>query len=297
MVKINERVLQLSNLDKDFYPSCGFTKAKMLEYYGRIARFMLPFLKDRALTLKRYPEGVDGEFFFEKRCPKFRPAWLETAEVPYGAGKKIAYCLANNIETLLWLANIASIEFHVPLAKADLPDNPDSVVFDLDPGEGADVLDCARVALMVRNLLSGLKLETFVKTSGKKGLHVFAPLDRKKTKFEDAKRFSKAVAVIMQKNYPDLVTSKMDKQLRANKVFINWPQNDASKTMVCVYSLRAQEKPSVSFPLSWENLAEGVKARDPEKLRVLAVDAALRAERNEDFFKELLDKKQRLPAL
>ena len=297
MVKINERVLQLSNLDKDFYPSYGFTKAKMLEYYGRIARFMLPFLKDRALTLKRYPEGATGEFFFEKRCPKFRPAWLETAEVPYGVGKKIDYCLANNIETLMWLANIASIEFHVPLAKADFPDNADSVVFDLDPGEGADVLDCAKVALMVRDLLSGLKLETFVKTSGKKGLHVFAPLDRKKTKFEDTKRFSKAVAVIMQKNYPDLVTAKMDKQLRANKVFINWSQNDASKTMVCVYSLRAQEKPLVSFPLSWENLAEGVKARDPEKLQVLAIDAPLRAEGNEDFYKELLDKKQRLPAL
>jgi bifunctional non-homologous end joining protein LigD len=295
MVKINERELTLTNLDKDLYPSFGFTKARVLEYYGAIAPFMLPFLKDRALTLKRYPQGVDRNFFFEKRCPRFRPDWLETAEVPYGDDKKINYCMANNVETLIWVANLASIELHVPLAKADFPNNPDSVVFDLDPGEGADALDCARVALMVKDLLSGLKLQSFVKTSGKKGLHVFAPVDPKTTKFDDTKKFSRAVAEIMQKNYPDLVTAKMNKDLRAKKVFINWSQNDASKTMVCVYSLRAMEAPSVSFPFSWKELDKAAKTKDPGTFRVLASEAVTRAEKNGDFYKELLDIKQRLP--
>jgi bifunctional non-homologous end joining protein LigD len=294
-IKINDRQLSLSNLEKELYPSYGFTKAQTLEYYGTIAPFMLPFLKDRALTLKRYPQGVEGDFFFQKRCPAPHPAWLETAEVPYGNAKKITYCMANNLETLIWLTNLASIEFHTPLAKADFPDNPDSVVFDLDPGVGADVLDCAKVALMVKDVLSDLKLECFVKTSGKKGLHVFAPLDRKKTKFEDTKNFSKAVANIMQKNFPDLVTAKMNKEYRNKKVFINWSQNDASKTMVCVYSLRALEKPSVSFPLSWKDLDKALKIGDPERLRVLATQATAMAEKHSEFFKEMLDKKQRLP--
>ena len=248
-VTINNRELSLSNLDKDLYPSFGFTKARILEYYSLIAPFMLPFLKDRALTLKRYPQGVDGDFFFEKRCPKHRPAWLETAEVPCGDKKTITYCMANTLETLVWVENLASIELHVPMAKTGSPDHPDSMVFDLDPGVGAAVLDCAKVALIVKDLLSGLKLQSFAKTSGKKGLHVFVPLDPETTKFTDTKGFSKAVAGIMQKNYPDLVTAKMDKEFRKNKVFINWSQNDASKTMVCVYSLRATEKPAVSLPV------------------------------------------------
>ena len=295
MVKINERELTLTNLDKDLYPSFGFTKARVVEYYGTIARFMLPFLKDRALTLKRYPQGVENDFFFEKRCPRFRPDWLETVEVPYGDEKKITYCMANNVETLIWVANLASIELHVPLATADFPNNPDSVVFDLDPGEGADVLDCAKVALMVKDLFLGLKLESFVKTSGKKGLHVFVPLDQKRTVFEDTKKFSRAVAEIMQKNYPNLVTAKMNKELRANKVFINWSQNDPSKTMVCFYSLRAMEAPSVSFPFSWKELDKAAKTKDPDKFRVLASEAAALAGKNEDFYKEMLDMKQRLP--
>ncbi|HMD68550.1 MAG TPA: non-homologous end-joining DNA ligase [Chitinivibrionales bacterium] len=294
-VSINDRELWLTNLDKDLYPSYGFAKTRILEYYSLIAPFMLPFLKDRALTLKRYPEGVGQDFFFEKRCPKHRPAWLETAEIPYGDRKRITYCVANNLETLIWVGNLASIELHVPLAKAASPDNPDSVVFDLDPGVGADVLDCARVALVVKDLLSDLKLESFAKTSGKKGLHVFVPLDPKKTNFENTKSFSKAVAGILQKNYPDLVTARMNKEYRKNKVFINWSQNDASKTMVCVYSLRAAEKPAVSFPLAWKDLEKRALEKDPEKFQVLAPDAVTKAVGKGDFYREMLDKKQRLP--
>jgi bifunctional non-homologous end joining protein LigD len=294
-ITVNDCELTLSNLGKDLYPSYGFTKSQILEYYSHTAQVILPFLEGRALTLKRYPEGVGEDFFFMKRCPVYRPSWVQTAEVPYGDLKKITYCMANNLETLIWLANLASIELHVPMAKADSPGRPDAVVFDLDPGENADILDCARVALIIKDLLSDQKLATWVKTSGKKGLHVFAPLDPRKTKFDDTKSFSKAVAGILQNNYPDLVTAKMDKKYRAGKVFINWSQNDASKTMVCVFSLRALEKPTVSFPFQWDELEKLTRLRDPDKFQVLADEAVILAESNRDFFREMLQKKQRLP--
>jgi bifunctional non-homologous end joining protein LigD len=295
MITINNRDLALSNLDKNLYSSFGFTKSQILEYYGRIAQDILPFLEGRALTLKRYPDGVDKDFFFMKRCPGHRPSWVETVEVPYGDRKKITYCMANNLETLLWVANLASIELHVPLAKAGSPGNPDSVVFDLDPGDKADILDCVRVATIIKDLLLDQKLASWVKTSGKKGLHVYAPLDPRKTIFDDTKSFSRAVAEILQKNYPNLVTAKMDKKYRDGKVFINWSQNDASKTMVCVFSLRALEKPTVSFPLAWNELEKLAQHGDPEKFKVLASEAVIRAESSRDFFQDILQKKQRLP--
>ena len=296
-VVINDRELLLSNPDKDLYPSYGFTKTRILEYYGRMARFMLPFFKDRALTLKRYPDGVGRDFFFEKRCPAYRPAWVETTEVPYGGEKRITYCMANNLETLIWVGNLASIELHVPMARVNAPDNPDSMVFDLDPGEGANVLDCAKVAIMIKGVLEDQKLKSFVKTSGKKGLHVCVPLDPEKTTFEDTKNFSRAMASIMQKTYPDLVTAKMAKELRTGKVFINWSQNDASKTMVGVYSLRGTEKPAVSFPLSWNDLEKKAKRSDPDSFQVLAPEAIKTVEEKAGFFEGMLHKKQRLPAL
>ena len=214
VVEIAGRKLSLSNLDKDLYPAYGFTKAQILEYYRRMAKFILPHLQDRALTLKRYPEGVDQEFFFEKRCPAHRPAWTETAEIRLDDGERMTVCLVNDLSTLMWVENLASLELHVPLARAGSPETPDSLVFDLDPGEPANLLDCARVALILRDLLSPLHLTSYVKTSGQKGLHVFVPLNRPETTFEATKKFSKAVAEIMQKNYPDLVTAKMAKEYR-----------------------------------------------------------------------------------
>jgi bifunctional non-homologous end joining protein LigD len=297
VVEIAGRRLSLSNLEKDLYPSYGFTKAHILEYYRRIAPFILPHLEDRALTLKRYPEGVEKDFFFEKRCPSHRPAWLATAEVHRDAEERMTVCMVNDLETLVWVENLASIELHVPLARACAPETPDSMVFDLDPGDQANILDCARVALILRDLLLELRLASYVKTSGKKGLHVYVPLNRKETSFEDTKKFSKAVAIIMQKNYPDLVTAKMAKELRRAKVFINWSQNDPSKTMICVYSLRAREKPFVSFPLGWEKLGNLAGRDRPEGLQVLHSDAVRRAERQGDLFREVLIKKQRLPHL
>jgi bifunctional non-homologous end joining protein LigD len=247
--------------------------------------------------LKRYPEGVEKDFFFEKRCPSHRPAWVKTAEVPQEDGERMTVCLVNDLDTLIWAENLASVELHVPLAKASSPETPDSMVFDLDPGDPAGLLECARVALILRELLSRVGLASYVKTSGKKGLHVYVPLNRKETTFEDTKIFSKAVAGIMQKHYPDLVTAKMAKENRSEKVFINWSQNDASKTMICVYSLRAREKPFVSFPLEWKELENLSRHGDQERLQVAHSEAVSRAEKKSDLFREVLVKEQKLPHL
>jgi bifunctional non-homologous end joining protein LigD len=296
-VEIAGKRLPLSNLEKDLYPAYGFTKAQILEYYRGIAPFMLPHLKDRAVTFTRYPEGVEREPFFEKRCPSHRPAWVKTAEVVHGDAS-LTFCLINDIETLLWAGNLAALELHVPLARAASPGTPDAMVFDLDPGEGAGLAEAGRVALILRDLLSGMGLMSFLKTSGKKGLHVLVPLNYREATFDDTKTFSKAVAEIMQKHYPDLVTSKMAKQYRVAKVFINWSQNDASKTMISVYSLRGRETPFVSFPLAWQELESLAGQGDPaERLQVTPVEAVRRAEKRGDLFQEALVKEQKLPHL
>ncbi len=296
-VDMGGRKLPLSNLEKDLYPSYGFTKAQILEYYRRIAPFILRHLKDRALTLKRYPEGVEKDFFFEKRCPRHRPSWVKTAEVPQDGTAPMTVCLVNDLETLIWAENLASVELHIPLAKAISPRTPDSMVFDLDPGDGAGLLECVRVALTLRDLLSRMELESYVKTSGKKGLHVYVPLNRKEATFEDTKTFSRVVAEIMQKHYPDLVTARMAKKERNAKVFINWSQNDSSKTMISVYSLRAREKPFVSFPLQWRDLEESAGFGDPAWLQVMYSTALSRVAEKGDLFQEVLIKEQKLPHL
>lgn len=297
IVEIAGGRLSLSNLEKELYPSCGFTKANVLEYYGRVADCILPHLKDRALTLKRYPDGVEKPYFYEKRCPPHHPAWTHTAEVRGDKGEQMTVCLVNNPETLLWVENLASLELHVPLARAASPDTPDAMVFDLDPGEPATILDCARVALILRELLSRLQLTGYPKTSGQKGIHVYVPLNYQEATFEDTKQFSKAVAVIMQKNYPDLVTARMARELRRGKVFINWSQNDASKTMICVYSLRAREKPFVSFPLEWPDLENLAGEGALERFQVIHAEAVRRVETRGDLFREVLVRRQRLPHL
>ena len=296
-VEMAGRRLPLSNLEKDLYPSVGFTKAHVLEYYRRVGPFILPHLKDRALTFKRYPEGVEKDFFYEKRCPSHRPAWVKTAEIPQDGGEPMTVCLLNDLETLIWAENLASLELHVPLARAASPETPDSMVFDLDPGDPAGLRECTRVALILRDLLSRMGLAGYAKTSGQKGLHVVVPLNREETTFEDTKTFSKVVAGIMQKHYPELVTAKMAKNERTAKVFINWSQNDASKTMVCVYSLRAREKPIVSFPLEWAELENSAGRGGTESLQVTHAEALSRVEKKGDLFREVLVKEQKLPHL
>jgi len=296
-VEIAGKRLSLANLEKNLYPAFGFTKAQILEYYRRMAPFILPHLEDRPLTFKRYPEGVDGDFFFEKRCPGHRPGWVQTAEIRQDDGELRTACLVNDLETLMWVENLASLELHVPLARAGSPQTPDFLVFDLDPGEPADILDCARVALILKDLLSNLRLAGYVKTSGQKGLHLYVPLNRPETTFGDTKTFSKAVAAIMENNYPELVTAKMAKELRQGRVFINWSQNDGAKTMISVYSLRAREKPYVSCPLAWGELEDLAGQGDPQRLHVLYSEAVSRAEKQGDLFREVLVKKQKLPHL
>lgn len=295
--EIAGRRLSLANLEKDLYPAYGFTKADIFDYYRRIAPFILPHLKGRALTLKRYPDGVGEPFFFEKRCPAHRPAWVKTAQIPRHDGGTMRVCLVDDLATLIWVENLASLELHVPLARAAAPATPDAVVFDLDPGERAGIVDCARVALILRELFAPLKLASFVKTSGQKGLHVYVPLNRREATFGETKRFAKAVAEVLERNEPDLVTAKMAKALRTKKVFINWEQNDAAKTMVCVYSLRAREKPFVSFPLAWEELETLARQGDPERFQRLAAAVLSRAENEGDLFGEVLTKRQKLPYL
>lgn len=296
VVEIAGRRLALSNLEKTFYPASGFTKAEVLDYYRRIAAWMLPHLQDRAVTLKRYPEGVTGPFFFEKRCPSHHPDWVDTAEVHHRE-ETLTACLVNELATLLWAANLAAIELHCPLARAISPEAPDALVFDLDPGEPADVFSCARVALILRELLARLDLTGLVKTSGRKGLHVFVPLNRPDTSFEATKTFSRTVALILQKNYPELVTAKMAKEERRGRVFINWSQNDAAKTMICAYSLRGEEQPTVSCPLAWTELEQLAQGEDPERLRFGPGEVVHRAEHSGDLFGEVLRREQRLPHL
>lgn len=297
VAQIAGRNLSLSNLEKVLYPSTGFTKAHVLEYYRLVSPYILPHLRGRALTLKRYPDGVAEEYFFEKRCPAHRPSWVATARIPRDEGEPMTVCLVNDLDTLMWVENLASLELHVPLARADTPENPDAVVFDLDPGPGSSILDCMRVALILRDLLDGLKLACFPKTSGMKGLHVLAPLNQKETSFDDTKQFSKSVAQVLERNYPNLITSKMSKEQRVKKVFINWSQNDSSKTMVCVYSLRAGERPTVSFPLTWKDLEHLESDGNPDKIQVEQSEAVKRLKKSGDLFGEMLVMKQRFPYL
>jgi bifunctional non-homologous end joining protein LigD len=297
IIESNGRRLALTNLEKELYPACGFTKADVLEYHRRMAAYLLPYLHDRALTMKRYPAGVDKPFFFEKHCPAHRPSWAQTAEIRLDGGEAMTVCLVNDAETLLWVANLASLELHVPLARTGSPQTPDAMVFDLDPGPPANILDCAKVALILRDLLARLGLVSFVKTSGQKGLHVFVPLNDAAAIFANTKQFSKAVAMILEKNYPELVTAKMAKTARSGKVFINWEQNDASLTMICVYSLRAREQPFVSCPLDWPELEQLAGRGDPEKLHIVQAEAVRRVEERGDLFREVLEKRQKLPHL
>jgi bifunctional non-homologous end joining protein LigD len=293
--KVKGRELRLSNLDKVLYPEVGFTKGQVIDYYRRVAPVLLPHLRDRALTLKRYPNGVEGKFFYEKNCPSHRPDWVETARI-YSRHNKahIAYCVAEDEPTLVWVAQLACLELHTSLALVKDVARPTMMVFDLDPGEPASLLDCMRIGLRVRDVFKHLGLECFAKTSGGKGLHVYVPLNMAVT-YDETKAFSNALARLMERENPDAVTSNMRKDLRKGKVFMDWSQNDQHKTTVCVYSLRARARPTVSMPVTWREIATAVRKDDPASL-VFEADAALRRiSRRGDLFAPMLKLKQKLP--
>jgi len=296
VVKVGERTLTLSNVDKVLYPGNRFTKGQVIDYYVRVAPYILAHLKDRPITLKRYPEGVRGEFFYEKNAPAFTPQWVKrfTVSRHHHAGV-IHYILINDLPTLVWVANTASIELHPFLHRVPKISVPTEIVFDLDPGEGADILSCARVAMLVRELLEQMKLKSFVKVSGSKGLQLYVPLNGK-LEYDVTKQFAKTVADLMQQRHPDLIVAKMAKELRKGKVFIDWSQNSETKTTVCVYSLRAKaDVPYVSLPVTWEELAVAERADDAQSLFFEPNEALKRLSQTGDLFAEVETLKQNLP--
>jgi bifunctional non-homologous end joining protein LigD len=302
-VTVLGRELRLTNLDKVMYPAAGFTKGHVIDYYTRIAPVMLEHLRDRPLTRIRYPNGVEGKFFYEKNCPDHRPDWVQVARIftrgtgRWGEASKgprdIDFCLANDLPTLVWLSNLASLELHTSLATAADYQRPTMVAFDLDPGPPATIVECCEVALLLRAMFERLGLQCFPKTSGSKGMQVYLPLNTPTT-YEETTPFARAVAELLQQEHPGLVVSQQSKDLRKGKVLVDWSQNVDFKTTVCVYSLRARERPTASTPITWDEVHA---ARRPEDLRFEAPQVLERVESHGDLYAPVLELQQRLPAL
>jgi bifunctional non-homologous end joining protein LigD len=286
VAEVDGRQVKLSNLDKVLYPEAGFKKRDVIDYYARIAPVLLPHLEGRALTLKRYPNGVDAQFFYEKNAPSHRPEWVTTARVG-----SIDYVVVDHEATLVWLANLADLELHTSLALADDPERPTLVAFDLDPGPPATVVECCRVAELLRGMFEGLGLECFAKTSGSKGMQVYLPVNSEAT-FAQTKAFSKAVAELLAREEPGLVVARQTKSARTGKVLVDWGQNDVNKTTINVYSLRAMARPTVSTAVT---LDEVRAAKAPEDLTFEAADVLRRVDEHGDLFAPVLTLVQRLP--
>jgi bifunctional non-homologous end joining protein LigD len=292
---VEGKKLAVSNLNKVLYPKVGFTKGQVIDYYIRIAPVLLPHLRDRPLTMKRYPNGVDAEFFYEKNCPSHRPSWVKTAKVwSHGNNRMMNYCLAQDLPTLVWAANLADLELHTSLARKKDVSRPTMMVFDLDPGPPADIVQCCQVGLWLRELLAAMKLKSFPKTSGSKGLQVYVPLNTLVT-FDQTKELSLALAQHLEHEHPDLVLSKMAKVMRKGKVFVDWSQNDEHKTTICVYSLRAKEEPTVSTPVTWSEVENCLKKKKAGLLRFRCDQTLARVEKHGNLFGPVETLKQKLP--
>jgi bifunctional non-homologous end joining protein LigD len=297
IVDVEGRKLKLTNLDKVLYPATGFTKGQVIDFAVRIAPVLVPHLAGRALTMKRYPEGVDHEYFFEKNAPMHRPDWVKTTPVWSESNRRtVNYILANDLSTLVWIANLASIELHPSLSLATDITTPTMIVFDLDPGPPANIVQCAQVGLWVRQIFDHFGLQSFPKTSGSKGMQIYIPLNTKTT-YEQTKSFAHAIARLLEQEHPDLVVSDMKKAVRTNKVFVDWSQNDEHKTTISVYSLRAREHPTVSTPVTWEEVEQALKKKDAERLVFEAKDVLARVEKMGDLFEPVQKLKQKLPQL
>jgi bifunctional non-homologous end joining protein LigD len=296
-VEVEGRKLKLTNLEKVLYPATGFTKGQVVDYYAHIAPALLPHLAGRPLTLKRYPEGVDAEYFFEKNAPMHRPDWVKTTPIWSGSNRRtVHYILANDLPTLVWIANLASIELHPSLSRADDMATPTMIVFDLDPGPPANIVQCAQVGLWVREIFQHFGLESFPKTSGSKGMQIYVPLNTK-TSYEETKAFANAVARLLEHEHPELVVSDMKKAVRTNKIFVDWSQNDQHKTTIAIYSLRAREQPTVSTPVQWKEVEETLKKKDAGRLVFEAKHVLERVEKMGDLFEPVLKLTQKLPQL
>jgi bifunctional non-homologous end joining protein LigD len=293
-LNVEGKDVPVTNLDKIYYPKAGFTKGEMLAYYIKIAPVLLPHLKDRPLTMKRYPNGVEAPFFYEKQCPKPTPPFVETCRVArHHKPGSIQFCLANNLPTLVWAANLGDLELHTFLSKAPDVHKPTEIVFDLDPGPPANAVQCAQVAFWLREMFSNLGLELFIKSSGSKGMQAYIPLNTPTT-YAETTPFARTVAQALQNVHPELVVSDMKKELRRGKVLVDWSQNSETKTTVCVYSLRAKDRPFVSMPLEWSEVEACLKKKDPSLVFFEAVDALKRVEKKGDLFAPVLTMKQSL---
>jgi bifunctional non-homologous end joining protein LigD len=294
-VAVDGRTLVLSNLDKVLYPEAHFTKAEVIDYYTRMAPVLLPHLKGRPLTLKRYPNGVDAPFFFEKQAPSHRPPWVKTQAIYSESNSRdIDYVVVDGLATLVWVANLADLELHTTMALAKTPQRPTMVVFDLDPGAPAALRECCQVAGLVREVLAEDGLESYAKVSGSKGLQLYVPLNTPVT-YDTTTPYAKSVAVRLEKEAPRLVVSKQKKELRVGKVLVDWSQNVDSKTTVCVYSLRARAHPTVSMPVTWDEVAECAETGDTGAITFDAPAALERVAEVGDLFAPVLTKKQKLP--
>lgn len=297
VVEVDGRSLKLSNLDKVLYPEAGFTKGQVIDYYVRIAPVLLPHLHARPLTMKRYPNGVGGMFFYEKNCPSHRPDWVKTARVwSEGNNRWMDYCLIEDLPTLVWAANLADLELHTSLSLAKDILRPSFLVFDLDPGPPANIVQCCRVGLQVREIFSRLGLQSFAKTSGSKGLQIYVPLNTA-VSYDDTKPFAHELARLLERQYPDLVVSDMKKVLRTGKVLVDWSQNDDHKTTVCVYSLRAKERPTVSTPVKWDEVENCLQKGDPALLVFESAAVLQRVKEHGDLFAPVLKLKQKMPPI
>jgi bifunctional non-homologous end joining protein LigD len=295
-VEIDGHTLSLSNLDKVLYPEAGFTKGHVIDYYTRVAPYVLGHLRGRPLTLKRYPDGVDGPYFYEKQCPSHRPEWVRTAAVySRSNARTIDFCLAEDLPTLVWLANLADLELHTSLAMAAKVTEPTILAFDLDPGEPASIVECAEVALELRRAFEHLGMEAFPKTSGSKGMQVYVPLNTPGVTYRDTKTFALQIAQLLERRMPKLVVSDMKKSVRKGRVFVDWSQNDEHKTTVSVYSLRARPQPTVSTPLRWEEVEAVLESRNPGDLVFSSADVLERTAEHGDLFAGVLELEQPLP--
>ena len=297
IVEVQGRKLKLTNLEKVLYPAAGFTKGQVVDFYVRVAPVLVPHLAGRPLTMKRYPEGVDQEYFFEKNAPMHRPDWVNTAPVWSESNHRtIHFILGNDLPTLVWIANLASIELHPSLSLAADIATPTMIVFDLDPGPPANIVQCAQVGLWVREIFDHFGMQSFPKTSGSKGLQIYVPLNTKTT-YEQTKSFAHAIARLLEQEHPHLVVSDMKKAVRTNKVFVDWSQNDEHKTTISIYSLRAREHPTVSTPVTWDEVEQALKKKDASRLVFEAKDVLARVQKMGDLFAPVQKLKQALPQL
>jgi bifunctional non-homologous end joining protein LigD len=286
-VQVNGRTLTLTNLGKVLYPETGFTKAEVLDYYQRVAPVLLPHIAGRPLTLKRYPEGVGGEAFFQKHVTAHRPDWIRTARVTSESsrarGTTVTYLVVDDLPALIWAANLAGLELHVPMWRMPRIREPDLLVFDLDPGAPANIVDCCRVAEELRPMLEADGPTPLAKTSGGKGLQLYAPISGVTS--AQASDRARAYAEQLERDRPGRVVSRMTRVLRTGKVLIDWSQNNGSKTTVAPYSLRARQSPTVSTPVSWDEVHA---CRRPEELFFTAEQVLDRVARHGDLFGPLL---------